>query len=188
MQLFQQLDARTFKHRVDARGRISHVNDEWLDFAAENGWPISAADVVGRPLMEFIGNPELHYLYGLLLARLRAGRGPVRYQYRCDAPDCRRFMQMVLQFDPETREIEFASKILSIERRAPQAILNDTHAHDDGSLDVCSCCKRVNMAGRWTEIEDAVVRLNLLGREDLPRINHSVCQDCVSELSDLAHP
>jgi hypothetical protein len=186
MQLFQQLDARTFTHRVDARGRISHVNDDWLDFAVENGWTVSAADLVGRPLMDFIGNPELCYLYGLLMTRLRAGRGPLSFQYRCDAPDCRRFMQMVMRFDADTREIEFSSQILRIERRPPQPLLH-VAAADGPTLDICSCCKRVGVHGRWIEIEQAVIQQRLLDCENPPRTQHCVCPDCRTELSDLAH-
>lgn len=186
MQLFQQLDGRTFTHRVDAHGRLSHVNDAWLAFAAENGWPVTAADVLGRPLMDFIGDPELRYLYGLLMARLRAGRGPIRFRYRCDAPDCRRFMQMAMHYDPQAREIEFQSQVLRIERRPVQALLDTARTVDDTTLAVCSCCKRVSMEGGWTEIEHALIHLHLLDGERLPQTRHCVCPACNSELSALA--
>lgn len=187
MQLFQQIDARTFVHRVDARGRISHVNAAWLDFGAENGWPVTAADVVGRPLMDSIADAQLRYLYGLLMARLRAGHGPFRFPYRCDAPDCRRFMEMQMLYDQAAREIEFRSQILRIERRPEQTLLDPLHATDARSLDLCSCCKRVSTRSGWVELEDAVMRLRLFDSDRLPQAHHRVCPACADGISHAGH-
>ncbi len=190
MLLFQQIDSRTFRYRIDARSRIVFVNDSWLAFAAENDWPVSQDDVIGRPLMSFIADEQLRYLYGLLMARLRTGRGPLRYRYRCDAPDARRHMEMLMLYDPGEREIELQSKVLRIERRASQDLLCTDHPRADDRLDVCSCCKRVELGQEWqewVEVEDAVIRLRLFDREHLPHIRHSVCPGCAEVLSRLVH-
>jgi hypothetical protein len=186
MELFQQIDARTFVHWVDARGRICRVNDAWLAFAAENGWPITAAEVLGQPLMGFIADGELRYLYGLLMARLRDGHGPFRFHYRCDAPDCRRLMQMQMCHEPETHTIEFQSKVLHIQRRAPQALLAATQTTSTAVVNLCSCCKQAETDQGWVEIEDAVMRLRLFDCDRLPRTSHQVCPACREKLAQLA--
>lgn len=186
MQLFQQIDARTFVHRVDAQGRLCAVNDAWLDFAAENGWPVTAADVVGRPLMDSIADAHLRYLYGLLMARLRDGHGPFRFPYRCDAPHCRRFMQMQMHYCQDRREIEFRNQILCIERRTPQQLLDSLRPKHHRKLEICSACKRVETDAGWVEVEDAVMRLRLFDCDRLPQTRHHICSQCAGQLSDLA--
>jgi hypothetical protein len=186
MQLFQQIDARTFIYRVDARGRLSDVNDAWLAFARENDWPVSAADVIGRPLMDFIADAQLRYLYGLLMSRLRDGHGPFRFHFRCDAPDCRRLMEMHMLYDARAREIEFQSQVLRIERRTAQELLRAGDAGDGQRLDICSCCKRVDTGNGWVEVESAVIRLQLFDCDHLPRTQHCVCRQCAEQLAQLA--
>ncbi|WP_295882021.1 hypothetical protein [uncultured Thiohalocapsa sp.] len=186
MQLFQQIDARTFVHCVDARGRLSHVNDAWLDFATENGWSVTAADVLGRPLMDSIADGHLRYLYGLLMARLRDGHGPFRFPYRCDAPDCRRYMQMHMLYHQRLGEIEFRNRILRIERRTAQELLNVQHPTDERSVTLCSACKRVDTDQGWLELEDAVLRLHLFDCDRLPRTRHGVCPSCAGRFVELA--
>jgi hypothetical protein len=186
MRLFQQIDSRTFVYRIDNRGRIAFVSDSWMDFACENNWCVSRADVVGRPLMSFIADEHLRYLYGLLMSRLRVGYGPFRFRYRCDAPDCRRLMEMTMLHDRTEREIEFQSRVLRIERRAAQELLRADHPTDERRLDVCSCCKRIALDEGWVEVEDAVMRLRLFDSDHLPRTRHCVCPDCSTQLSGIA--
>jgi hypothetical protein len=187
MLLFQQIDPRTFTYRVDYRGRLVAVNDAWLAFAAENDWPVSRRDVLDRPLMDSIADEHLRYLYGLLMARLRAGSGPLRFHFRCDAPDARRHMEMLMLYDKGEREIELQCKVLRIERRAPQELLRADHPTDEQRLDVCSCCKRVDLGGQWREVEDAVIWLRVFDRQHPPRTRHCVCPTCAEDLSRLAH-
>ena len=186
MKLFQQIDPRSFIYRIDARGRLVWINDAWLEFAAENDWPVNRDDVIGRPLMHFIADEHLRYLYGLLIGRLRAGRGPLRFRYRCDAPDARRHMEMLMLYDQTEREIEFQSSVLRIERRLHQDLLCTRLPSDPQQLGICSCCKRVDLGGEWAEVEDAVLQLRLFDRESLPRTRHCVCPRCAQDMAGLA--
>jgi hypothetical protein len=43
---------------------------------------------------------------------------------------------------------------------------------------VCSWCKRVEIAGEWFEVEDAIGRLRFFERRDMPRLSHGICRDC----------
>ena len=186
MQLFQQIDSRIFVHRVDNRGRMSYVNTPWLDFAAENDWPVTAIEILGQPLMASVSDPQLRYLYGLLMARLRDGAGPFRFPYRCDAPDCRRYMQMEMLYSHDAREIEFRSQIRRIERRTSQDLLDARHPTDQRQLDICSSCKRVATRHGWMELEDGVLSLRLLDCERVPRTRHCLCPGCASAFDRLA--
>lgn len=186
MQLFQQIDSRIFVYRVDNRGRLCYVNTHWLDFAAENDWPVTAAEVLGKPLMASVSDPQLRYLYGLLMARLRDGAGPFRFPYRCDAPDCRRYMRMEMLYCHDAREIEFRSQIRRIERRTTQDLLDARHPTDQRELDICSSCKRVSTCRGWMELEDSVISLRLFDCDRLPRTRHCLCPGCASAFDRLA--
>jgi hypothetical protein len=189
MLLFQQIDSRTFVHRVDLHGRLCSVNRAWLDFAAENGWPITSADIVGRPLMDYIADTHTRYLYGMMLTRLRHGHGPISFEYRCDAPDCRRHMQMRIIADHAAREIEFQNRILHIERRSAQPLWQPQRPRTAHPVDVCSFCKRVDTGQAWVEVEDAVMHLRLFDCDRLPQVRQRVCSDCSGKLGRIAeHP
>jgi hypothetical protein len=186
VQLFQQIDSRTFVHRIDVHGRLTHVNASWLEFAAENGWPVTADDVLGRPIMDSVADPQTHYLYGLLMTRLRHGRGPFSFTYRCDAPDCRRLLRMRMIADHHAREIEFQNEILSIERRTPQPLLERGRGGAGQVLEICSFCKRIALDNRWLEVEEAVLKRRLFDCEPLPTTRNRVCPDCAGKVSRIA--
>ena len=63
-----------------------------------------------QPLWRFIADPETTYLYKQIFAKIRSGKSPVRIPFRCDSPECRRFMEMKLSLLAGD-SIEFLSKI-----------------------------------------------------------------------------
>ncbi len=186
MYLFQQIDSRTFLHRVDVHGRLVYVNAAWLAFAAENGWPVTTEDVLGQPLMSSITDRGTHYLYGLLMTRLLHGHGPFSFTYRCDAPDCRRLLRMRMFVHQPTNDIGFQNKILHIDRRPSQTLLEAQRPRAADVVIFCSFCKRVDVHGVWMEVEDAILRLRLFDRAPLPATRHGVCPDCAHRVARVA--
>ena len=91
------LDHRSFIWSIDDADKIVHVNDDWLAFAQENLSPnLMAALVLDQSIWRFIQGQETIYLYKQIFGRVRAGKSPVKFPFRCDSPDCRRFMEMKL--------------------------------------------------------------------------------------------
>jgi hypothetical protein len=43
---------------------------------------------------------------------------------------------------------------------------------------MCSWCQRVRVSGRWVQVEEAVVLLDLMSRTTIPAITHGICEDC----------
>ncbi len=94
-------DHRSFIWIIDAADKLVHVNDAWLAFAGENTAPqLTAASVLNQPIWRFIQGQETIYLYKQIFGRVRAGKSPVKFPFRCDSPDCRRFMEMQLSLLP----------------------------------------------------------------------------------------
>ena len=148
------LDQRRFIWAIDDADKIVRVNDVWLAFAGENTAPqLTASLVLNQPLWHFIQGQETRYLYQQIFSRVRAGVSPVKFPFRCDSPDCRRFMEMKLSLLPGGA-IEFISRILREEWREPVDLLDNSQDRSGEFLKVCSWCKKINIPGQgWGEIE-----------------------------------
>jgi len=173
------LDHRHFIWSIDDADKIVQVDDHWLAFARENTAPqLTAALVLGQSIWRFIQGRETVYLYKQVFARVRAGKSPVKFPFRCDSPDCRRFMEMKLSLLPEGA-ILFTSHILREEWRQPLDILDACRDRSGEFLQICSWCKKINIPGRgWMEIEAAIEPLDLFGHHSMPRMTHTICDSC----------
>jgi hypothetical protein len=170
---------RRFVWTIDDADKIVHVNDDWLTFARENGAPqLGAALVLDQPLWRFIYGQETVYLYQQILAKLRAGRRPIIFPFRCDAPDCRRFLEMKLSLLAGSA-VQFQTSILRQEFRQPLDFLGASRDKSKEFLKVCSWCNKIYIPDRgWGEPEDAIGALDLFGHRSMPRMTHTICDSC----------
>jgi hypothetical protein len=169
------LDQRRFIWVIDGADKIVHVNDDWLAFAAENFTPqLTASVVLDQYIWRFIQGQETSYLYRQIFRRVRAGNSPVKIPFRCDSPDCRRFMEMELTLLPGDA-IQFMAHILREEWGDPI----DLRDRSGEFLKVCSWCKKINIPGQgWGEIEAAITVLDLFGHHTTPQMTHTICDSC----------
>ena len=176
-------DTRRFIHRVDIRDRIVFVNDEWCDFARENGADeLAAPELIGRSLWSCITSAETRCLYTAMLEKVRQRGSTVHVFYRCDSPDRRRFMEMEVQRLPDGTA-EFSSRIRHQELRPAVTLLQPAVQHHAGLITMCGWCKRVQLpSDEWAEVEDAVRVLRLFDVDHLPEISHGICPDCTNQV------
>jgi hypothetical protein len=179
----QPFDQRRFIWIIDETDKIVHVNDDWLAFARENTAPqLIASVVLNQHIWRFIQGQETSYLYQQIFSQVRAGKSPVKFPFRCDSPDCRRFMEMQLSLLPGGA-IEFIAHLLREEWRDPVDIMDNSQDRSGEFLKVCSWCKKIHMPGQgWGEIEAAIVALDLFGHRPMPRMTHTICDSCRSAL------
>ena len=172
-------DQRSFIWTIDDGDKIVHVNDAWLAFAGENTAPqLTVAAVLNQPIWHFIQGQETVYLYNQIFGRVRAGKSPVKFPFRCDSPDCRRFMEMKLSL-LSGDAIEFVSHILREEWRQPLDLLDASRDRSEEFLKICSWCKKIYIPGQgWGEIEAAIEPLDLFGHHSMPRMTHTICDSC----------
>jgi PAS domain-containing protein len=155
-------------YRIDDQGRISYVNPAWSDFARANqGEAVMPEQVMGSTLMESVEDPTVQQLYSEMIKRARAGK-PVRFKYRCDAPDRRRTFEMdIRQLD--NGEVEFISALRHEEMRPAVAMLQAGAPRDQRLLRVCSWCQRVALPDHtWVPVEVAVQNTRAAGGRDVP--------------------
>jgi len=178
------LDQRSFIWVIDDADKLVYVNDAWLAFAGENTAPQLTADLVlDQPIWRFIQGRETVYLYEQIFGRVRAGKSPVKFPFRCDSPDCRRFMEVELSLLPG-KAIQFIAQILRQEWREPVGLLAASQDRSGELLQICSWCKKIKIPGRgWGEIEAAIEPLDLFGDRSMPRMTHTICDVCRGAIS-----
>lgn len=175
--------AAGLSYTIDAADRIVYVSDGWEPFALENGGPeLSSEKVVGRPLWDFITGFAVRDLYRLILKRVRSGV-PVAFEIRCDAPRCRRLLG--IRAEPlEGGHVQFRTEVLRVEPRAPVTLLDADIPRGVEVVRICSWCKKVHVPpDSWIEVEEAVERLRLFERHDVPQLSHGICRSCVDRVA-----
>lgn len=167
-------------YQLDRQDIITAVNKAFWEFAHSNdgdAW-LSPDTVLGRPLWDFISGADTADIYRQVLHWVRKTGEPLDFPYRCDSPECRRFLHMTVS--PHSHgAIEWRSRVQRIEMR-PCA----RHPPSDSRSPIfrCSLCNRYKVQQQWLEIEDVLGRGELLNLDKSPGIYHSLCSDCAGEL------
>lgn len=177
------------RYSVDERDVLISVNSEWLAFAQENGAPqLTENAVLGRALWDFVKGAATVRLYQAVLGRVRSSGQPVVLPFRCDSPALRRYMRLEMTAGPGG-VVHFAGILERVEATRPLSVLDASAARSDDFLTLCSWCKRalIETAG-WLEVEDAAARLRLFEKEQMPRLVHDVCPDCLARLRQRTSP
>lgn len=172
-------DPRLFVYQIDAGDVITAVNDAWDEFALENEAPhLTRQGVIGRPLWDFITGEETQHLYRALFQRVREGKRPISIPFRCDAPDCRRHMEMHMIPD-KAGGITFTTRVLRLEKRPAVRLLEQGAPRSPDFVTMCGWCKKVRLPDdRWAEVEEAIRVLHLFDERVVPQISHGICPEC----------
>ena len=167
---------------IDAAGIITAVSSRWDAFARANGSPELCADrVVGAKLWSFITDDTTILLYQELLNRSRKSQRAACFPFRCDSPTLRRELEMMIVplADGATAFRTWATRIVP---RAANALLDSGVPRSAKHVTMCGWCKRVRLPrGEWLELEEATIRLRLLGDAAPPQITHGICPRCADQ-------
>lgn len=176
------MDKRSFNYTIDNNDYIISVNQDWMDFAQENGAPaLTNADVLKNSLWNFISDTDTRQIYRELLDRVRSHNETQKIVFRCDAPECLRIMQLQL-IPAGSGSVEFVSTTLEEKKRDPIAFLGAAGIAHDEFVTLCSWCKKIEIEGVWWDLDEAVNHLALLTDTPAPGITHGICSDCKNKL------
>ena len=169
------------EYRIDRDDALVSVGGEWAAFALQNDGGHLVEPPLGISLWSCIDGHEVRALWQLLVARVRSGV-EVRVPFRCDAPTMRRWFEMTITPEADGG-VRFRSTLDHDEPRLHVALAHDLLAvtdpvHPMPPLEVCSWCERCREGNSWSEVEDVVAHLRLLGVQPTPAIAHSVCPAC----------
>lgn len=176
------------RYTIDASDLLASADPRWDAFARAGRAPwLERERVLGRSLWEFISDGETRHLYEIMLARVRANLAPIALPFRCDAPDRRRLMRLVIA--PLARgSLQFDTMLEREEPRPRLALLDTEVPRSQDLLVVCSWCKRLQVpVGEWQEAEDAIARLGLFSAPRLPLLSHGICPACERSYFATAH-
>ena len=176
------MDGKEISYRIDRENRLVDVGGDWDAFALQNDAPALRREaVLGRPLLDFISGDETRHFHEVLLARVRSGAQLRRLPFRCDSPELRRFMEMDIT-SPDGGTVDYCCRVLSTEAHAPVHTADAAPA-GKRTMRMCSWCKKVHLTGSlWVEIEEAIVRFNLLEDAAPPHVSHGMCDACLEQL------
>jgi hypothetical protein len=168
---------------LDGAACIRAIDGPWDAFAAANGAPgLTAANVLGRPLLAFVDGSEMQMVTEMLLARAR--KAPVRaLPFRCDSPDERRYLTLTVT--ARAPDLLVCSTIVErTESRPRRAVLDPAEERSpDESFPVCGWCRKSRLAdGRWVEVDEAIDEMGLFTQTPLPRLTHGICPPCAELL------
>jgi hypothetical protein len=175
-------------YRIDVDDRIVEVNDAWVAFAGANDGDALRPDrVTGRVLWEFLTDATTIHLYQVMCAQLREGGAPIRFRFRCDAPDVRRLLGMEMTCTDGSC-IEFRVTPVADQTRVSAPFMGVSSASmSDRLISMCSWCKRVRRPDHaWVEIEDGLEALGLFqSASPAPAVTHGICEGCESALLNV---
>lgn len=164
-------------YRINENNDIVFVNEEWTHFAsANNGAHLFPTQILYKNLLDFISDITTRHLYESIIARVRAGC-PVSFSFRCDSPTCRRLMEMKVTLCPEGL-VEFESSLIQAEERTEVVLPYSSSSSEEAFLRQCGWCNRIDVAGQWVEIEEALKPLGVFENATLPSLTHSICEAC----------
>lgn len=165
---------------------VEEIRGPWDESARRDQAPnLTAASVVGHRLDDFLTDTGTRGIYRALIEHVLSGGGPMRFRYRCDAPNVRRFMEMELSLQGLDR-VRFRSRTLREEPRQAQPLLDVRVPRSDEFINMCSWCKKLlGEDGTWKAVEDFVTSSDILSGDVLPRLSHGICPDCAADLARL---
>jgi hypothetical protein len=171
--------SREFIYSINENYRIDFVNDDWLDFAAENGAAgLKREDVLNQSIWNFISDRETEHIFGVLFKKLQSSKASIKLPFRCDSPDCRRHMQMEISPRNNTG-IQFRTWVVREEKRPSVPLLDFGRERSEQLLRMCSWCKKVLIKeNNWHEVEEVVALLELFESGPLPQFTHTICPPC----------
>ena len=159
-----------FIYRIDKRDIIVSVSRSWEAFARANAWgsELSPENVVGYLLWEFIQDIETRHLYKEVFRRVRAGKPTRSIPFRCDSPQERRFLELLIT-PLSDGQIEITSTIIRTEGRDPVSLLDKDVPRSSDFIRICSMCKKIFIPGdKWVEIEEGLAELRPFEASEMP--------------------
>lgn len=173
------------RYAINADDNICSFDEGWVQFASANDGPeLAQPAIIGKSLWKYISDETTLKLYQQIVSRVREGRS-ARFSLRCDGPDCRRLLEMTVRAG-EGNTVEFETRIVQLEQRAPVTLLSRNTPRSTRLLRVCAWCNRIETesgTGQWAEVEDAIEHLRLFELPIPPQLTHGICETCFDSMS-----
>jgi hypothetical protein len=166
-------------YRLDQQDRIVDVSNAWDETAsAYEADKVLRRSVEGTKLYSHISGETTRLFMWTLLDATRKLQRPSTRPYRCDTPDCKRFMEMTVLPEAGGR-LTVAHRLLRTE-----PIVTPTPARSrvktlTGLMICCSMCNAVRLKGQWLPASAAAAMSQTLSASgETLDVAYGVCDDC----------
>jgi hypothetical protein len=167
-------------YRINRDDVFELVSDNWQLFHKQNGGAdhCKKENILGSPLWKYISGTETTHLYEIMLKAVRDTKKTMKFLFRCDSPDLRRYLELTV-IPLQDGAVQFHSRVIRTESREPVDILRKDVERSEELVTMCCICKKMKVADDiWEEVEQAINTLKLFDHEQLPQITHGICDDC----------
>jgi len=171
---------------VDAQCKIVRINWDWSEFSLSNNTHnLTPSQVLGRDLGDFICDDTTRMLIYTLVKSVHGLGRPMRRPYRCDSPECKRFMEMEIAPEPNGL-VRLDHRILRVEPLPVKASFHLVE-HNTPTITVplrCSMCNCLKFGEQWIEIDMAIAH-QLIDDQQPMRVIYTICPTCKATMHFL---
>lgn len=178
-------DPDAFLYSLDAEDRLVAVNERRVTPSDSVGRDlgIGAGDtLVGRSVWELLSDFTTQHFFRLLFGRARLDQRAITLPYRCDTPTLVRHFELRIVPDKSGALSVLSRSVLEIARPAVD-LLDATVPRSHEWVRLCGWCKRLDLDGRWEEIEVALACRPAWLQWPPPNVTHGICDDCERSIS-----
>jgi hypothetical protein len=162
-------------YELNERLEIVSVGGTWQVFAEANGGhDLDASRICGRSLWDFVQGDVTRIFLNSIFQKVISFGTAIAIPYRCDSPELKRHMRMLVRPAPSAGHLLLEHEILYVEARSAALHFHfEPEVHPDRHLR-CSICGRMNVSDRWFDPAES------LGSSAASSylVTYSVCQDC----------
>jgi len=172
-------------YELDAQDRLIYVSPSWESFAINNDAnELTLSAIKGRPLFEFIVDPETREIYRMLLKQVRSSSESLSFKIRCDSPSQMRLLQLVVA-SPDNENVVIDSNLLQSMPQNSGPLLERRVDRSGELLRICSWCLRSKVGSEWLSPAETAQSLGLFESSPVPKLTHGMCEDCFKEATSI---
>ena len=175
----------SIQYILDPKDVIVDINGKWDQFAVENDCQnLSVQTVIGTSIWDYVTGMEVTHLYQLIFEEVRKSNKTMGFQFRCDSPKEKRYMEMNVRH--ESGDVYLVSSLLNTQdHESTLPILDSTIPTSEEFIYMCSWCRAIQLEEHeWVSLEDGVVKLDLFSKDMMPKISHGICSSCHKTISN----
>lgn len=170
-------------YRLDKSDTIIEAGGTWNDMASQNGaTELTAGNVLGTRLYDHVSGEATRMFVWTLFDAVRILRRPATRDYRCDSPDCRRYMKMVIK-PQDGGQLQLDHTVVRVEPFAKPLLFTAAERGEIPSqarvLIRCSSCNNLRTGGYWHE-PDTIDTAPFQNGDGSISVVYGVCDRCQS--------
>jgi len=167
---------------VDKKNTIQKVNDSWDQAMDAESWSHRAAsfNIIGQNILDFIVDDITRMYVASMLDAVRVCAKPLVRPYRCDSPECKRYMQMTVTPDADGL-VRVSHELIKTEQLKQKAyFFNDQTNKNFSAHHVrCSLCNKLKKIGssNWEDVDKLSDRGQMMQKGN--PVLYGVCPKCM---------